>query len=240
MSEENTTPQVDNTTEDVSAVNNSTETTPETVDKVEDNTANTPPIETENKTQEEQIKVENIDINDDKAVADTLTSKGFDFNKLQDEWEQYGDITAETREALAQQGITKEILDGYIEGRIAIVQKQMDEIAESIGGKDEFEAIRNWAIANLTEDEKKAIDKVHEPILIKGILRDLKARMHDSDGYLPKQVQGDGSTTSADLFQSMAEVQEAIRNPKYAKDEVYRAKVAQKITASREAGLIKF
>ena len=63
-------------------------------------------------------------------VADFLGNKGFDLEKLQEEFNQYGDITPETREALAKIGITEEILDGYIEGRIAIVEKQMNEIAD--------------------------------------------------------------------------------------------------------------
>ena len=37
----------------------------------------------------------------------------------------------------------------------------------------------------------------------------------------------------------MTEVEEAINDPRYSKDPVYRAKVAQKLTASREAGILE-
>jgi hypothetical protein len=40
-------------------------------------------------------------------------------------------------------------------------------------------------------------------------------------------------------FESMHEVEEAINDPRYSSDPVYRAKVAQKLTASREAGVLE-
>lgn len=176
----------------------------------------------------------------DNEVSETLTTKGFDYEKLQEEYSQYGDITPETRKELAEKGITNEMVDSFIEGRVAIVQQQMTEIANSIGGQEQFETVVNWAKENLSNEEKQAIDAVTDPTIIRVILRDLKHRMEDSDGVIPQHLTGDSGKSPSNLFESMAEVQDAISDPKYAKDEAYRAKVAQKITASREAGKIKF
>ena len=100
-------------------------------------------------------------------------------------------------------------------------------------------AVVDWAKANLSEEEKKSIDAVHDPAVIKIILKDLEQRMNDSEGYLPQQLQGGAGGGQGNYFESMAEVEEAINDPKYSKDPTYRAKIAKKITASREAGVLE-
>lgn len=203
----------------------------------------TPPEEPQKEelapVEKEKETLENIDQNDEGQVAEMLNHKGFDLNKLQDEFDQYGDITEETRKELAKVGITGELLDSYIEGRWAVVEKQMDEVAATVGGREAFETICNWARANLSEEEKAVYSSFHDPASIKIAIRDLKNRMENKEGYVPQQLTGSESSASGDYFQSMAEVEEAINDPKYAKDEVYRQKVAQKITASREAGILE-
>ena len=96
-----------------------------------------------------------------------------------------------------------------------------------------------WAKNNLSAEEKKSIDAIHDPAVIKIILKDLENRMNDSEGYLPQQLQGGAGESRGNYFESMAEVEDAINDPRYSKDPVYRAKVAQKLTASREAGVIE-
>ncbi len=187
----------------------------------------------------ENTTLENINTEDTTQVAEMLNTKGFDLNKLQAEFDKNGDITEETRKELAKAGITEEILNGYIEGRWAVVEKQMTDIANSVGGQDAFESICNWARANLSEEEKAIYSSTQDPVMIKTILRDLKNRMENSEGIIPQQIQGSGDSASGDYFKSMAEIEEAINDPKYAKDEVYRQKVARKITASREAGMVE-
>lgn len=195
-----------------------------------------PPIE---KKEEETEPLNNVNTNDDTQVAEVLNHKGFDLNKLQEEFDANGDITEETRKELAKVGITKEILDSYIEGRYAIVEKQMNEIAESVGGREQFDTIINWAKANLSDEEKAVYMGFSTPASIKIAVRDLKNRMENSDGIVPQQLQGGSDSASGDYFQSMAEVEDAINDERYSKDEVYRNKVAQKISASREAGYLE-
>ena len=168
----------------------------------------------------EETKVETpTDIN---QATEILNQKGFNYDKLQEEYNQYG-----------------EILDNYINGQKAIVAQQMNEIAESVGGKEQFETIVNWAKENLTADEKKQIDEIHDPIAIKYIVAGLKTRMESAEGVIPQQLQGEGGKTPTNLFADMSEVQAAIKDPRYEVSESYREQVAKKITASRQAGNIQ-
>lgn len=180
------------------------------------------------------------DVNTAEQASAVLESKGFDYEALTEEFQANGDLLPETRTKLAAQGISGEILDTYIEGQKAIIQRHMEDISTVVGGMEQMAAVVEWAKNNLSAEEKKSIDAVHDPAVIKIILKDLENRMNDSEGYVPQaQLQGGAGEIRGNYFESMAEVEEAINDPRYSKDPVYRAKVAQKLTASREAGVLE-
>ena len=209
-----------------------------------ENTTDTPTETTvEKSAQVEQPTTETEDysnVDTAEKATEVLESKGFDYQALTEEFQANGDLTPETRDKLAKQGLTPELVDAYIEGQKAIVQRAMEDIASTVGGMENMATIVDWAKANLSEEEKKSIDAVHDPAVIKILLKDLERRMNDSEGYVPQaQLQGGAGDVRGDYFESMAEVEEAINDPRYSKDPAYRAKVAQKLTASREAGVLE-
>jgi hypothetical protein len=194
----------------------------------------------QNSTVEQPTEVTDYStVNTVEKASEVLESKGFDYDALTEEFQAHGDLLPETRAKLEKQGITGEILDGYIEGQKAIIQRHMEDISTVVGGMEQMATVIEWAKVNLTDEEKKSIDAVHDPAVIKIILKDLEQRMNDSEGYLPQQLQGGAGGTQGNYFESMLEVEEAINDPRYSKDPVYRAKIAKKITASREAGILE-
>ena len=214
------------------------------VDNAAENTTETPTETTVEDSAQVEQKTETVEdystVDTAEKASEVLESKGFDYQALTEEFQANGDLTSETREKLAKQGITGEILDAYIEGQKAIVQRAMEDIASTVGGMEQMGTIVEWAKANLSEAEKKSIDAVHDPAVIKILLKDLERRMNDSEGYVPQaQLQGGAGETRGNYFESMHEVEEAINDPRYSSDPVYRAKVAQKLTASREAGVLE-
>ena len=215
----------DTTTQNEETTNTQSETTSEQ-DK---NTASTQTVE-EKKEVQQEITSENVD--------PILKDKGFDYKDLQAEWYEKGVLSEETITKLEKAGFSKEQVNDFITARMSENQAAATDIINYIGGKEKYEAIHNWATANLSDEEKTVINSFHDPLAIKVLLDGLNARMEKAEGVIPNQLKGRATTDEADLFQSMAEVQEAILNPKYAKDEVYREKVSKKITASRKAGKI--
>lgn len=216
----------------------------EVTNPAENNIDNTQ-IEADENSQNTTVETKETEANDysdvdtaDKASA-VLESKGFNYDALTEEFQANGDLLPETRAKLAEQGITGEILDTYIEGQKAIIQRHMEDISTVVGGMEQMATVVEWAKNNLSAEEKKSIDAIHDPAVIKIILKDLENRMNDSEGYLPQQLQGGAGESKGNYFESMAEVEDAINDPRYSKDPVYRAKVAQKLTASREAGVIE-
>lgn len=213
----------DTTTQNEETTNTQTETTSE-------QSQNKTEAVEENKEVQQEITSENVD--------PILKDKGFDYKDLQAEWYEKGELSEETIAKLEKAGFSKEQVNDFITARMSENQAAATDIINYIGGKEKYEAIHNWATANLSDEEKTVINSFHDPLAIKVLLDGLNARMEKADGVIPNQLTGRATTDEADLFQSMAEVQEAILNPKYAKDEVYREKVSKKITASRKAGKI--
>ena len=213
------------------AENNDANTQTETDKNLENTTVETKETEKTN---------DYSDVNTAEQASVVLESKGFDYEALTEEFQANGDLLPETRTKLAAQGISGEIIDTYIEGQKAIIQRHMEDISTVVGGMEQMAAVVEWAKNNLSAEEKKSIDAVHDPAVIKIILKDLENRMNDSEGYVPQaQLQGGAGEIRGNYFESMAEVEEAINDPRYSKDPVYRAKVAQKLTASREAGVLE-
>lgn len=171
-------------------------------------------------------------------VSDVLKDKGFSYPELQKEYNETGNISKETREKLAKVGITNEMVDNYIEGQQARVDKEINEIAECVGGREQLNEIIQWAAKNLTDEEKIAINNIDNAYVMKVYLKDLQNRMEEKEGKVPETtLNGDGGKATIEIFESQAQMFEAIRDPKYKVDEAYRAKVMKKIQASREAGI---
>lgn len=129
-----------------------------------------------------------------------MKDKGLDYNELLQEYADKGDLTSETREKLAQVGFNEEFVNDFIEGKKALVAQQIakeqSELAEYVGGKENFDNIIKWAAENISQEEKEQISTVRNMTAQKLILDGLKARMETKEGKLPTFVQGGGQTPS--------------------------------------------
>lgn len=212
-------------------------------DKQEDTKEDNPPEKKEDKEEpdkKEEDKPQEKDLTTIKTEEEAravLDAKGFDYNELLNEYEENGDLTKETREKLSKIGISGEILDKFIEGQHALAETERNELAECIGGRTNYDEVLKWSGENLEQDEIASINKVTDKNILKIILKDLKNRMEEKEGKLPEYTKGEGGKGNKDIYHSQAEMFEAIKDPKYKKDEFYRANVQKKITASREAGV---
>lgn len=236
-------------TENVSEANNTAEntsenTTPETTEEQtqdtsgedEDTSDKSDDGEAEDTTEDTDLK----NVESSEKAAEILTTKGFKYEDLQKEFDEHGDITPETREKLKAAGFDKEIVDNFIEGqkaRFEVVKEAVkNELSKTVGGRETYEKIIDWAAKNLSKDEIASINEVKDKNIMRIILKDLKNQMEDKEGKTPDYTKGTTGSSAEDVYESQAQMFEAIRNPKYRTDEAYRAKVMKKIQASREAG----
>lgn len=173
-------------------------------------------------------------------VEETLKEKGFNYEELQEEYIKNGDLTKETRDKLAEIGINEDFINDFIAGKKAIYEKQVAEeqaeLIKSVGGKETFDNVIKWAAENLTKEDIESLNNVKNMAAQKWILQGFKSSMEAKEGIIPQFVQG-GGTPQVEIFESKAQMIEAIKDKRYTTDLAYQDKVTKKIQASRKAGI---
>jgi hypothetical protein len=170
---------------------------------------------------------------DDAAAA--VTKAGLDFGALETEYAEHGELTADSLKKLEDAGIPKAVVDMYIQGREALVSKLQSTAYEIAGGEDSYGSMTQWAAANMSEAEINAFNQAvnsTDPNVIKLAVAGLKGRYEASNGSEPDLTGGDLGASSGPVFESWAQVREAMRDPKYAKDPAYRNTVEQRLARS--------
>lgn len=228
------------------------ENTNETAQSTEDNITQEQVVEqtTENKVETEDTAQEvteeqttEVQGNEDltNCVADEyLQEKGFNYDELQQEFMSQGNLSPETREKLVRAGIPEEAIDAHISAFSIQAEKVRDEVASVVGSRDELESVIKWAGENLDTDEITAINSVTDLAVMKIIVKDLKSRMEDLEGVTPDYVTGSAGVVTTNLYESKQQMMDAINDPRYSKDEAYRKKVGEIISASRAAGVLDY
>lgn len=163
-----------------------------------------------------------------------VTEAGLDFDTLVSEYGETGELSEDSYEALNQSGIPKHIVDAFIQGQEAKSQIITNNAFSLVGGEDQYNQMLNWATNNLTEQEIDAFnanlqsqDAAATSFAIKG----LYTQYAMASGVAPNLVQGTGQTGSG-AFRSVAEMKEAMKDPKYKTDPAFRNEVAQRLAVS--------
>lgn len=171
-----------------------------------------------------------------KKAAEAAAAAKLDLVPFEKEYAEKGALTDESYKALEAKGVTREMVDNYIAGRIATAEKYERDVfaAASISGREQYESMVEWAKANLKPDELETYNKqvVATAAEAKLAVAGLKARYDAAVGSDPNLVQGKGKGPSADIFRSVEEHKAAIRDPRYKKDSAYRAEVESKLARS--------
>ena len=147
-----------------------------------------------------------------------------------------GEVSKETYDLLASKGRSKDMADSYLEGQRAIAAKLKEELWEPVGGEEVYGQMLEWAADNMTQPEIEAYDKimVSEDTDAKKLLRyGLAARYNNEHPASPNIISGTvGLEGASNGFESGAQVKDAMRDPRYDKDEAYRSTIDQRLRVS--------
>ena len=164
-----------------------------------------------------------------------LSEKGLDLSTFTTEFNSKGELSAESYAKLAAAGFDKGIVDNYINGQKAMMAQYETSVTAEVGGAEKYAEITAWAKTNLTDAEINAYnnavssgDMAQAKLAVLG----LSAKFSKANGSEPRLVQGRTSSASGDVFESTAQLTEAMRDPRYAKDPAYRSKVQAKLARS--------
>tara|TARA_B110000902_G_scaffold182162_1_gene206335 strand:- start:4440 stop:5231 length:792 start_codon:yes stop_codon:yes gene_type:complete len=174
-----------------------------------------------------------IPTNDDAKEA--ATNAGLDFDALQTEYGSNGGLSDETYEAINKSGIPRDVVDSYIAGQEALATRIRTDMFSTVGGEENYGNIMQWASSSLDKTEVDAYNNVmgtSDPAQIQLAVRGLNAKYQAENGSNPSLLSGETTANAGTKFESVAQVTEAMRNPKYKTDPAFRKQVEAKLARS--------
>lgn len=174
---------------------------------------------------------------DQEQAADLLKVKSLDIADFEREFMAQGALAEESYKKLTEAGIPESVVDSYIEGRIAVAQTFISEIQGLAGGPEQYADMVQWAEQNLPPEEIRAFDSLccsGKKDMITLAVNGLIAKWRGAEGAEPAHLAG-GSVSgggSRDVFESAAQVVEAMHDGRYGSDPAYTRAVEAKMARS--------
>ena len=115
-----------------------------------------------------------------------------------------------------------------------LTQDQVDGMMNSVGGKEQYQQIMNWAIQNLPQSDIEAFDAIIDsanPSSIAMAVESMAKRYTEANGQEGQTIQG-RSAKMTDSYRSQAEMIRDMNDPRYDNDPAYRNDVMTKLANS--------
>lgn len=171
-----------------------------------------------------------------KAAEEATKKAGLDLQSVSQEWWDNGGLSDNTYDALSKAGFPKEMVDTYIEGLVA--RNSSTELAayDAVGGQEAYSEMIEWAAGSLSPAEIEAYDaivnsgsKSQVVMAVKG----LQARYASTKSNEPReQITPKGGTSKSDVYESYAEMERDMNDPRYGSDPAYTRRVEAKAMRS--------
>ena len=169
-------------------------------------------------------------------AAAVVQKAGLDMAALNAEFAASGTLSADSYEKLNAVGFDKAAVDNYVAGQQALVsQFQNDVMSATPGGPAKYGEMVEWAKANLTDVQIAAYNtavstgnKDQAKLAVAGLGASFTAAV----GSEPVLQGGRTNGTSADVFESVAQMKAAMSDKRYKTDPAFRAAVSAKLGRS--------
>ena len=175
-----------------------------------------------------------LDLNIEEARK-TLSNQGLDYNKYYNEYIENSTLSEESFKELQDKGMSQEMVTSWIEGQQAIGEQITNEAYNSVGGEEAYNNIIKWAGENLSTNEIGVFNRALESNNLddtKYAIKSLNAQYLLANGSSPNLLQGSTGGSSAEAFTSLAQMSEAMKDPKYQTDSSFREEVTRKLESS--------
>lgn len=205
------------------------------LEKKQGETKETPKETPEAEKKADEVKPEITPETPTDKAAEVLKDKGLNFDEFHQQIITDGELSAESYKKLADAGIPKEMVDGYINGQAAIAQTMIASVQAEAGGAESYAAMIEWAAANLTTAEQAAFDKAVTTTDVnqaKLAVAGLNAKYTAAVGESPKLLEGNKVVESTDIYQSNAQVTADMKTQLYKTDPAEQARVQAKLARS--------
>tara|TARA_R100001594_G_scaffold23663_1_gene46408 strand:- start:1436 stop:2002 length:567 start_codon:yes stop_codon:yes gene_type:complete len=168
-------------------------------------------------------------------IESFLADRGLDFEKFANEFDETGQLSDPAYQALNEAGISKQLVDNYLQGQQALMGQVASNAHSMVGGEQNYEAMLEWASDNLSDGEIDAFNANIDSNQINNMqfaINSLYTRFAQDQGSEPSLIQGSTANTSGERFGSLHQLTEAMADPRYEKDPAFRANVARQLERS--------
>ena len=171
------------------------------------------------------------------ALQKDLAERNIDFKALEDEYNASGNLSEASMKALADAGYPKEVVDAYLGGVQATQEKFYTTVIGFAGGEEEYQQVAQFVQSqgdNAVNDFNKAIEDGNLGV-IRMVIEGVKANMKAVNGTQNQTILGQTTGSSVgevNAFLTKQQMVEAISDPRYSTDPIYRKQVETKIMNS--------
>ena len=170
------------------------------------------------------------------AAKEAVENAGLNFDELSNKYWDKGGLEDADYKALEKAGIPKNVVDQFIAGQQAVVAQTRQTVFNTVGGEEVYTSMQEWAADTLSKSEidayNRAVDSGNMDTAMMAV-KGLKARFEAEAGYEPRtSAMGDGTSKTASVYRSVAELQVDMANPLYQKDPAFRRDVENKLSRS--------
>ena len=172
---------------------------------------------------------------EDKVNA-TLTPK--DFTKYEEAYLSQGKLEDSHYKELEAKGLSREIIDAYVEGAKAKAQLFSKAVYDSIGGEQEYSDLIQWASTNIPQS---MISKFNEDLASGDVERAKFAieTLQLRRGSPARRIDGSSAPEGGiKPYSDKGKWQQDVRNALYGKDKKFTAMVDAKYIASKKRGTL--
>lgn len=152
------------------------------------------------------------------------------------EWDEKGELSEDTLKNLEGVGISRDMVQMYIDGMQAVVSKLQTAAFEPFGGAEGYESAAEWAAENLTEGEIKAIDiqlLSNNPDIVAAGAKALAKRFKEEGNFEPPSMRGSGNSgPGGAVYTHRSQMVRDMRDPRYRRDASFRKEVEERIRRS--------
>ena len=168
-----------------------------------------------------------------------------ELNSYSTEFYQTGTLSEASFAALEKKGLTREVVQAYIDGQKTHIAQETEELTKGIGGYEQFKKIAEWAGKAIPEAERDAYNEVFKSgnkVAIQAVLEKMNSLYLTANPQPPAApVNGNPATSAAvpnDVFASRDEMVQAMTDKRYQTgDAAYIRSVTEKIQRSMNAGI---
>ena len=160
-------------------------------------------------------------------------SKPGQFHKYYDEFAKEGKLTETSYGELQKLGLDRQVVDAYIDGQTALADQRTNSIMSTVGGKEQYNEMIDWASKNLSSDEIKAFNSTIDTGTLEQAqlaIAGVQAK-YSSNNAEPNLFSGNNADSNVG-YRSVGEMLRDINDPRYSTDSAFRQDVENKVKLS--------